>query len=105
MRNENEIKIKEDVKIGNIILEKGDKIEVLEAITTIVVDVVGNDDGKKYAANMGKKYNIKGTVIGDSPNGDPEIKFIGKEADLLKFFIYYNGGDKSMEADFYDLYS
>ncbi len=30
MRKTNEIKVKEDVRIGNIILEKGDKIKILK---------------------------------------------------------------------------
>lgn len=38
----------------------------------------------------------------DEFSGYPDINFKGKEADLSKSYIYYNG---RYESDFYDLYS
>jgi len=55
------IEVKEEVKIGNVILEKGDKIKVLEDSSTDISDVLKSSyEVSKYLENL------KGTVNIDS---------------------------------------
>lgn len=79
MRKENEIRINEDVKIGDIILEKGDKIRVLESYDSDVVNKVltgleGKSDlsfadwVRKTADDMGE------TDVMDIIKADPKFK-------------------------------
>ena len=51
MRKANEIEIKEDVKIGDMILEKGDKIKVLESYNS--------QDAVRAIENNGGVFNLK----------------------------------------------
>jgi len=105
--NESIVEIKEDVKIGDIILEVGDKIKVMEAITSIDVDIDLSGismNQKEYIKYVQRDFNLKGSIaVERGPGGGyPVMELIGKEADLLRFYIDEYGGD---EVDFYDIYS
>ncbi len=101
------IEIKEDVRIGNVILEAGDKIKVLEAVTSIDVDIdlsSTNMSNKQYIQYLKRDFNLKASIaraIGPG-GGSPGMELYGKEEDRLRFFIDEYGGD---EKDFYDFYS
>ena len=107
LKNEKIIVIKEDVKIGNKILEAGDRIKVLESITEISVDLaVEVEDLAKYLKDVERKFNIRSSItdLEGAGGGWPDVMFTGKEQDLLAFYNYMNGGI-NMSDEFYDFFN
>lgn len=103
------IEIKQDVKVGEVILEAGDKIKVLEKTSNFNVGdrVKVSEDGlkihsRKTPAHMGfsqftidwrnklldiKKRNVIGTVERIFPSGSMNVDFEGTIYDVPEYVV------------------
>jgi len=104
MKKSTEIKIKEDVKIGDIILEKGDRIEVLEASSAVfaIEGLVQNPDLQNYIKSVIEEYNIikvvSNTILpisitsrvtySEIANNINELKVIADRADVNTLIVW-----------------